>query len=88
MMTGLPQAAQFGRRYLEKLKKKLPAPATQVNIKRNELLLWLLLRSPLRDVATPNMNGTPAKSYFQTVFFVLSVSLIGVFVHRLVLVTK
>ena len=59
MMTGLPQAAQFGRRYLEKLKKKkLPAPATQVNIKRKELLLWLLLRSPLRDVATPNMNGT------------------------------
>ena len=88
MMTGLPQAAQFGRRYLEKLKKKLQAPATQVNIKRNELLLWLLLRSPFRDVATPNMNGTPAKSYFQTVFFVLSVSLIGVFVHRLVLVTK
>lgn len=65
MMTGLPQAAQFGRRYLEKLKKKLPAPACQVNIKRNELLLWLLLRSPLRDVATPNMNGTLQSPIFK-----------------------
>lgn len=66
MMTGLPQAAQFGRRYLEKLKKKkLPAPDTQVNIKRNELLLWLLLRSPLRDVAIPNMNGTLQSPIFK-----------------------
>ena len=48
-----------------KTKKKLPAPACQVNIKRNELLLWLLLRSPLRDVATPNMNGTLQSPIFK-----------------------
>lgn len=46
-------------------KKKKPAPATQVNIKRNELLLWLLLRSPLRDVATPNMNATLQSPIFK-----------------------